>query len=359
MQKKIKTGIITFHWGANHGAVLQVFALSRFLQNEYAMDVDVINYYPRNLEYTFFGAIRQIHPRMILQKLRENQKERVIRPFRQNLNLTKRYYTNDELIRAKLPYDVLLAGSDQIWNPSFLRGGEGNVTPVYYLNFGGDAVRKVSVSASFGCRKFPKDCQELAEPLLKQFSAISVRENTGADILRAMGLEATVTADPTALLPREVYLELCKQIPSGTYRGVCKMILRKQSRNVRTAVKVLCQRYSSHKAKDIQYLSVPEWLAAIRDSEMVVTNSFHCVMMCLKLHTQFVVLLEEGALAGMNDRFVTLLEKFDLTNRIVYMMEDALKDLPKIDFEQTDIIMEQYASSLKDFLKIVSADSAL
>ena len=84
---------------------------------------------------------------------------------------------------------------------------------------------------------------------------------------------------------------------------------------------------------------------------MVITNSFHCVMMCLKLHTPFVVVLEDGGLAGMNDRFMTLLEQFEMTDRIIMSVDD-IKAVPTgIDFEKVDVLMGKYADSLKSFLK--------
>ena len=41
-------GIMTFHWAANYGAVLQAFALQEFLR-ELGFDAAIINYLPRRL----------------------------------------------------------------------------------------------------------------------------------------------------------------------------------------------------------------------------------------------------------------------------------------------------------------------
>lgn len=347
----MKIGILTFHWGANHGAVLQTYALSRYLETKYHADVEVINYQPLNLEYTIFNAIKQCNPKEIIQKLKEIKKEQYIKSFRDNFKLSKRYYSNIELINSEVDYDILITGSDQIWNPSFLRYGEGKITPVYFLNFAGANTKKISVSASFGCTKFPVECQKIVKPLLENFQDISVRETTGKEILESMNFFSTVTADPTALLSREHYLKLCDSSKNEKEMYLSKMILRRQTKEVCHLIDLICTSYKLENIKNIEYLSIKEWLTTIRDSYAVVTNSFHCVIMCLKLHTPFVVVLENGNMAGMNDRFITLLKELKMTDRIVNSIDDIEKIHSKIDFKSVDVNMEKYAQSLELFLE--------
>ncbi len=345
-------GIMTFHWAANHGAILQTYALSEYLQETYGARVQVIDYCPKHQERSLFNALSRRRPRAIAQGLKDWRKEKRLREFRKTLPLTKRFYSNQELKETDLGLDILITGSDQIWNPSFLLHGEKGICPVYYLNFGGEGTKKLSVSASFGCEKLPLNCREQVKPLLRDFADISVRENSGLDVLRSVEVSGgVVTADPTALLSGEAYRKLWEGEPIAASGGVSKMILRKQSRQTKALISQICAAYSQKPVLDLEYLSLPQWLSAIAGSKMVVTNSFHCVMMCLKLHTPFVVLLEQGRRAGMNDRFMTLLSRFDLTNRIVDSPED-LKALPaEMDFEKVDLCMEEYAQSLKGFLE--------
>lgn len=347
----MKIGIITFHWGTNHGAVLQTFALYSYLKKTYNASVEIINYYPKKYDVNIIHALKHKNPKVILKKIKEFKKEKLIKKFRSLLNLTKRYYKNDELINSNLNYDILITGSDQVWNPSFLKYGENKITPVYFLNFGGKNTKKISVSASFGCESYPLDCQEIIKPLLKEFKSISVREKTGEKILKNMGLCSNITADPTSLLSKNDYLNLCENFKIIKTGSVVKMILRSQKKEIKKLISSICKYSSCKKVINIEYLSIPNWLAAIRDSSLVITNSFHCVMMCLKLHTPFVVVLETGNMSGMNDRFITLLEKFKMKNRIINNIDD-FKKLPKsIDFSNVDFYMNEYEKSLKDFLE--------
>ena len=204
----MKVGIMTFHWAANHGAVLQTYSLAKYLMDNYGIEVEIINYYPRNLEISFYNAIRVLKPWAVFRKFKELKKERAIKPFRLKLPLTYRFYTNEELNEAKFDYDIVFVGSDQIWNPYFLMNGENKITPTYYLDFINGKTRKIAISASFGCNNFPNECKSIVLPLLNQFYAISVREKTGLDILNSMGISnGSLTADPTALITREEYLK--------------------------------------------------------------------------------------------------------------------------------------------------------
>ena len=347
----MKVGIITFHWAANYGAILQAYSLVEYLRNQYCANVEIIDYCPSNLELSYKNAIKHIRPNVVWDKIREVQKNKIVSPFRRQLPLSKRYYSNQELICSDMTYDIILTGSDQIWNPWFLLRGEKKITPAYFLDFAGDSVKKISISASFGCSTLPVNCYDIVKPLLERFDDISVRESSGIDILRSLSIDGgTVTADPTALLSRMEYLAMCDSAPSPMIGRVTKMILRRQSKEKKKRISQICANLSENRAYDLDCLSMSEWLTAIRDSAIVVTNSFHCVMMCLKLHTPFVVILEKGSGEGMNDRFFTLLSKFNLRDRILANPDDV-KKLSNIDFEKVDVCMEEYAQTLKEYLE--------
>ena len=50
MSRKIY--ILTCHWATNYGAVLQSYALQRFLIQQYGNNVEIINYIPKGYEKT-------------------------------------------------------------------------------------------------------------------------------------------------------------------------------------------------------------------------------------------------------------------------------------------------------------------
>ncbi len=350
----MKIGIITFHWGANHGAMLQAFASAKYLQSKGA-DVKVIDYYPVNQELSLKNALKISHPKVMLEKISAYKKEKTVAPFRKKLPLTQRYYTNQQLIDNPSDFDVLVTGSDQVWNPYFIQHGEGTnqTTPVYFLNFGKENCKKVALSVSFGCSEYPEKAAEIAKPFIDVFDAVGVREKTGIKILENMGVEgAVITADPTSLLKNEDILELCKDIPQSTVPYTAKCILRKQSEETLAVINAIVSACDNKNTIDIERMSMEHWLAGIRDAKLVVTNSFHCIMMCLKLHTPFAAVVESGTKAGMNDRLFTLLEHFGLTDLIVADKNTDFNAVVSkaIDWEKVDNAMNTYARSLIDYL---------
>lgn len=350
----MKIGILTFHWGANHGAMLQAFASVKYLQSKNA-DVEIIDYYPVNQELTLKNALKITHPKAILDKLSAYRKEQKLASFRKNLPLTERYYTNQQLIDNPLDCDVLITGSDQVWNPYFIQHGEGanKTTPAYFLNFGKEGCERIALSVSFGCTEYPKIASEIAKPFIEKFDAISVREKTGLKILERMGIDgAVITADPTSLLTKEDILELCRNVPENRSAHMAMCILRKQSKETQKVIESLVSFDSNGKAVNIEKMPMEYWLANIRDAKFVVTNSFHCIMMCLKLHTPFAAVVETGTLAGMNDRLFTLLEHFKLTDLIVSQQNTDVDKITSrfIDWSYVDAAMQKYAESLVKYI---------
>ena len=76
------------------------------------------------------------------------------------------------------------------------------------------------------------------------------------------------------------------------------------------------------------------WLSKIRHADFVVTDSFHCVVMCLKLHKPFAVVTEQEGNVGMNDRLYTLLDSVNQSNRIVH--KEKVEEINTLLHEYTD-----------------------
>ena len=101
--------------------------------------------------------------------------------------------------------------------------------------------------------------------------------------------------------------------------------------------------------------SMQGWLCKIRNAKCVLTDSFHCMVMCLKLHKPFVVVTDVEGNEGMNDRFYSLLSRLGLSERVVYKndMSPALNSLPSIAISWTsvDATLISYATKGINFLK--------
>ncbi len=326
----MRVGILTFHWATNYGAVLQCFALQHTL-TRLGMDVDVINYKPRRYDDSLYRFFKQHKYRHFREYLTLRKKESVIGRFRRkNLNLTRRVYTCAQIGRLARRYDVIISGSDQVMNPSFLMWGESSKrrSPSYFLGFPYEG-RRVAYAVSFGCVNYPQEARELASQYMGSFEAIGVRENTGVSIVGSMGRDDTVVVpDPTILLPSEYYETLATEGHRRGRRGeehgdytYCFFLRNEKERREQlgtvTAEGKLPVGDLLWNNDDGDY-SIQGWLCKIKNAKCVLTDSFHCMVMCLKLHKPFVVVTDVEGNEGMNDRFYSLLGRLGLSERVVY-----------------------------------------
>ncbi len=340
----MKIGIITFHWAINYGAVLQCYALQETLK-ALGHDVFVINYKPKRFDNTFWTFIRYrmfLHPKAYY---RDIKKEKKIMLFRNKyLNLTQRYFSTKEL-QEQCYYDCVISGSDQVLNVSFLRYGEPGGSKAYYLDFCNNKTKRVAYAVSFGAVEYPQDAIESLKEVVSRFSAISVRENTGVAIFKAMGRDdVTVVPDPTLLLDKELYMRLLKPIKKE--KKICLYMLHRRERYVDG----LC---------NIEYITnngggIETWLSLIYSAKGVITNSFHGTIFSILFHVPFLVVLKTMNNVGMNDRFFSMLYRLNLSNRITTekCCNFSILDEP-IDWNIVDKKLKKYQKEGFDYLSFL------
>lgn len=307
----MKIGIITFHWATNYGAILQSLVLQQVLLGM-GHDVKIINYKPKQYEPSIWKFIRYgqfFHLKTYFLNLK---KERLMETFRYRfLRCTQRYYSISQLREDNVSYDLLISGSDQVMNPSFLSRGEKGGSTAYFLDFGGTYTKRVTYAMSFGTTIYPEHLLPIVTPLIKRFDALSARETTGKQIFASMGRsDAEIVPDPTILYTANDYDRMLGLSP------VC--------RNMSTSVYMLHNRLSAIRSRlskgNIHIITsetIENWIQTIKNSQYVITNSFHGMVFCLLYHVPFSIVLQNTRNEGMNDRFYTLLGRLNLQDRIM------------------------------------------
>lgn len=337
-------GILTFHWATNYGAILQCWALQEALI-ELGHNVHVINYKPHKFDQSIWSFIRNrlfLTPKLYWRNL---IKEKTLESFRNtHLRLTKRYKRWRDFDDNSYGFDVLISGSDQIMNPYFLFKGESNGSTAYFLDLKSNVI-KIGYAVSFGTTNYPSNGILKVRSLIKQFDYVSAREETGLSILKSMGAEnVRLAPDPTLLHKREFYEKIIENIDRK--KKIRAYILRRRQNFIPN----LSDTYEL-----INEGRVEDWMASIRCSSQLITNSFHGVVFSLIFHIPFTVVLEIKENVGMNDRFYTLLSKLDLTNRIVSESDFNTDILTTTDFdwEIIDNLLDKYRKEGWDFLKLI------
>lgn len=345
----MKIGTITFHWATNYGAVLQAYALQQYLKTN-GFETEIINYVPF-----------KIKSRDLLSNIKRFQINNLIKEYRinkfrtENMVLSNRKFrSNDQLIQYCNDYDMYVCGSDQVWNEWFLTSSESRPNLSYYLNFVSERKGRVSYATSFGTNKLSDESANLVKPELEKFQNIGVRENTGQSIIENLGLKAHLVVDPTLLLDANEYNKLIAHIHKKEHYKLFSYILHA---NQDLSLKINNYIFGNFfDTKDKKYqnepIGIPEWLYALKNSEFVLTNSFHGSIFSIIFHRPFLVVPVEGS--KMNDRITTLLNSVGLANRIVDdFNKSTIDNLMKetIDWKQVDEKVKQMRKGSVEFFE--------
>ena len=167
----MKVGILTYHRSVNYGAYLQALALCKRLNCEQDISAEIIDFRMKCDERHYKYSFQTRQPKRILHKIRLN---RTFVKSAELLPKSEAYPSSDSLddfvkyVSGK--YDILIAGSDEIWRTDTFRG-----FPNPYWLPGDLGCIKVAYAASAAKCCFvdmPEADRSQLEALLKDFSYI-------------------------------------------------------------------------------------------------------------------------------------------------------------------------------------------
>jgi hypothetical protein len=243
----------------------------------------------------------------------------------------KIYCSYKELVENPPEADVYIVGSDQVWNTFGIPINRMiNVIKAYLLDFGNPSIKRIAYAASFGKEKLDDISIQVFAPLLKKFDYISVREKSGIDICKKCGIDnAEWVSDPTMLLNADVYRSIYRNEAIRKYeKKYCFLYILNNKCDF--SIQSI---YNWAKRKDLEviyvtgnsqydkynkmYMTIPEWIYLLEYSEYIITNSYHCTIFSLLFKKKFGVIPLNGINEGMNSRFDSLFELFQVEGRCV------------------------------------------
>lgn len=351
----MKVGIVTFHHALNYGAVLQTYALQQYL-NSLGIDSDVIDYRSPYIEH-FYKPIKANpikNSKMFIREIlyySSNKKKRMrFDSFLKNyIKLSKTVRSQRDLRQINSEYDFFIAGSDQVWNLKW-----SGLDKIYFLDFA-DIHKKYSYAASFGFEKIPDGQNQVYQQLLSEFQAISVRENTGKEIIKnLLGKEAEVSVDPTCLISKSKWEEICIYPNEDEY--VLVYMLDHSDDLISFAKKIAKERntkiiYISDALRKEYYfdyrgfLSPTEFIGLFANAGYVITNSFHGLMFSVIFEKEFCIQYQKKAGAP-NSRLIDFIHDYHLENRLL----ENLSVEEKIDYIFVKKIMQKKVEQSKKYI---------
>ena len=302
----MKIGIITMPLCANYGGTLQNWALQQVLirmgHEPITLRFPVMYQGMSSLHYWTkvfpMQALRFVAHKFIGGKY---EMPLTIGSWKKSVSGMERFVDEQINVTEYLPnlnmddvrrygIEALVVGSDQIWRPVLY-----DAIKYYFLGFTSNSdILRIAYAPSVALDYWPYDEETTIKlkELIKSFSAVSVREKSSVQLVKDnLGVDAQWVLDPTMLLSKSDYLELCKEIPQSQESFVFAYLLdmtdNKREMAKQTAKTLGCSvRYLSA-GKVNNEDTIEKWLANFRDARYVITDSYHGTVFSLLFQKQF------------------------------------------------------------------------
>lgn len=378
----MKVYTLTWYEGNNYGSVLQAYALPRAIQSM-GYQCQILGYHPSAV-----ASLRQkIANKSLMATFRYKINEKAMQfsgsrspssetadsmtlfhTFREaEMTVTERCSDAASIMKVCGENAVFVCGSDQIWNPYYY-------DPYYFLEFVKNSKQKIAYAPSFGVNQIPDSKKEKMKKALSSFKHLSVREQSGKEIVQALtGKQAQVVVDPTMLMPLEQWNSVVSDFQNDEpylfcyflgkneeYLRIAQMIAEKF--HLRIQMLPMVAEDFSRPETIKQAVGPREFLAYVKNAAFVLTDSFHCSAFAIRYHRQFYVLQRFASkdLRGQNTRIESLLRLSSFEDRLIVPgieIEYCLLDNRR--FERSDSQINREIEQSKTWLEKALAQSAM
>ena len=366
-----KIGILTMHRVQNYGSALQAYALQEYI-NRLGYDAELIDYiFPNGKHKQHRSLKKQIRHTLFewtfcLPLLRKSK--RFARFYATYYKCSElRFDSPESLMQYDYPYDVLMTGSDQVWNPIHIL-----TDTSFFLPFAHVHTPKVAYAPSFSVASIPEGFDAVIRPYVEAYSHISVREKSGLDIVKSLtDREVSMVCDPTLLLTRDDWSVLATQSEiqiSGPYILVYVLsyaynpypainaIIEKVQQELNLPLILLDAPVLEMKFKNARFIKDAgpvEFLYLVQHASFVITTSFHGTAFALNFGIPFYSVIRDHS--GFDTRMIDLIEAVEADRAIVYAQPI---DCPlEMDYSIVSERLESIRYQSQDYIKKSLIDS--
>ena len=337
-QNQYDIGVMGFWYGHNYGSILTYYALNKIL--------------------TDMGNKVLMIEKPINRNDFETNEHCLSRKFaRKHYNISEFLNFADLKDLNNLCHTFIL-GSDQVFNPGCYRPFKNSL----FFDFAAPDKKKIAYGTSFGHSDLVLSILEKAKLkyFLSNFDAISVREQSGVNMLQKLGTNGDKVLDPIFLCPTRYYENLISETninvsgpyilnyildPTPAKRNLILNVSSKLNKNTINILDGISVKYEHNKKVlnlegTTPLLSLPEFLAYYKKADFVITDSFHGTVCAIIFRKPFITIANRQR--GLT-RFESLLNGLNLKNRLVYKIENAVDNdeiLQEINYDEVYKILE-------------------
>lgn len=333
----MKAGILTFHDAHNYGAVLQAYALKKYI-NKLGIDTKVINYHHHTI------------PDGYPKDDNEKRWEKFNKFIKELIDHDEIVYDCEEDLE-NLDIDFWICGSDQIWNTEITRG----LNKGFVLDFNTKG-KKISYAASMGIPEIPREHEEQFKESVNKLDFISVREQSLKQYIENLtDKEVIKTIDPTMLLDKNEYEDLSVENKYGDYVLINALgpderltqIAKKIAKEKNTKIIELNDRYiENYFCKQVSDAGPEEYLSLMKHAKAIVTNSFHGTIFSIIFEKEFYTITR----LNRNSRMENILDIIGMRDRLLEEVED-LDNVKQQNYDEAYERLEKEKEKSEMFLK--------
>lgn len=329
MKKKI--ALMTWHHAENYGTAFQAYAL-KYLIEQHGFEVDLIDYHRleapiklRTLKEISTGVVRQLFQRLKWnKKIFFKFKDNTFNAFYKNyFDYTQPCVYNQDFFDLNTKYVGFVCGSDQIWNPELFDAR-------YFLDFVIDEKRLIAYAPSLGVSEIiDQKVRQFIVPLINRFAYLSVREQTGCEIVKALLERKDVlnVLDPVLMLNAESWNKISEDVtlPDGEYMFVFflvnndnyikEAIKQAEEKKLKTVV-LHCTQSEDTNFANVDELTPGQLLTYISHASYVCTDSFHIIVLSIIYSIPFKAFKKYLSDSGVsqNSRITDLLKRLSIVD---------------------------------------------
>ena len=263
----------------------------------------------------------------------------------------------EELQSFNEEFDILISGSDQIWNP--VCGGLNRINPAYFLAFASkDKYKKISYGSSVGSYIYDENEKKQVRKWLNEYSHISTRESSGAIQLESIiNKPVKVVLDPTLLLNKDGWLQYASSVKIKSKYVLVYYIdeldevvsyARIIADKLGLKVALITNMAKRHSKVDINipHCGPAQFLWLFANATYIVTNSFHGTAFAVNFNKDFVSVIKRNS----PQRAQTLLKNVGLYERLLTNI-DELDNIPlNVDFKEANIKLDMLRNDSISYL---------
>ncbi|WP_028518318.1 polysaccharide pyruvyl transferase family protein [Ruminococcus flavefaciens] len=285
----MKCVIVTFHNVYNFGAVLQAYSLKSYIEHK-GHSVVFADLRTKELKdpYSLNPFQKPLGIKILCKRTLMILAARLPQALAFKNFANKRMGTTikgDRKAFEEYSPDAVIIGSDQVWNDALT--GE---TDVYYLPWLDKSIKKIAYAASLGKKKLTEYQKKCIKENLEGFYRISLRENSCINEIKQLSdKETSVVLDPVFLNDKQFWSELAGgsrvRPQAGSYILIYALNFSSDavkkaeciSEEMKLPVIIVHPTGTKQAIKGKQLYNVGpcEYLYLIKNSALVITDSFH------------------------------------------------------------------------------------